>query len=79
MCIRSPSLDKRSLSVRMCRGNSAQSFLMYGSSPHLRPARLLDAVSAEGFNPVMGVSSHRGSLAFQLCAYSVCLVLYNVE
>lgn len=28
-------LDKRILSLRMCRGNSAQSFLLYGHFPHL--------------------------------------------
>lgn len=36
------SLDKRILSLRMCRGNSAQSFLLYGQFPHLRAASLLE-------------------------------------
>lgn len=39
------SLDKRILSLRMCRGNSAQSFLLYGHFPHLQAASLLDTLS----------------------------------
>ena len=45
-------LDKRILSLRMCRGNSAQSFLLYGQFPHLWAVGLLDTLSDWGSSPV---------------------------
>lgn len=80
------SLDKRILSLRMCKGNSAQSFLMYGHFLHLRPASLSDTLSDWVLKTTVRIFlqeevSHflsRVHLLYVSTASAVLHILYNI-